>query len=139
MTDVHNFRRACYAAARRTGGKVLEFRLADDVIPNFHQGLIAYDERTLAVACTRDSAMLAIAEPRTIDFVGGTGESDPLTFADAPELLAALATLLPSSRVLILSELNGPFDATTWPHISPDDIKYWRPGTLGEALFNYWD
>ena len=40
---------------------MIEFRLADDVTPNFHQGLIAYRERTVAVACTRDSAVLALA------------------------------------------------------------------------------
>lgn len=61
MTDVRDFRHACYSAARRTGGTVIEFRLADDVTPNFHQGLIAYRERTVAVACTRDSAVLALA------------------------------------------------------------------------------
>ncbi|SDP91670.1 hypothetical protein SAMN05421507_12085 [Lentzea jiangxiensis] len=118
---------------------MIEFRLAGHVTPNFHQGLIAYRERTVAVACTRDSAVLALAEPRTIDFVDGAVESGPLTFVDAPELMAVLATLLPKSRVLTPSELNGPFDATAWPHISSNDIRYWRPGTLGEALFNYWD
>jgi len=139
MTDVRNFRRACYSAASRTGGNVIEFRLAGDVTPNFHQALIAYRERTVAVACTRDSAVLALAEPRTIDFVDGVGESGPLTFVDAPELVAVLAALLPGAQVLTPSELNGPFDATTWPHISSTDITHWRPGTLGEALFNYWD
>ena len=139
MTDVRDFRHACYAAARRTGGNVIEFRLAGRVTPNFHQGLVAYRERTVAVACTRDSAVLGIAEPRTIDFVDGAVESGPLTFVDAPELVAALATLLPGSQVLTPSELNGPFDATTWPHISSSDIRCWRPGPLGEALFNFWD
>ena len=41
--------------------------------------------------------------------------------------------------MLTLPELNGPFDAATWPHISSNDITYWRPSTLGEALFNYWN
>ncbi|RAS68447.1 hypothetical protein C8D87_102512 [Lentzea atacamensis] len=139
MTDVRNFRHACYEAACRTGGTVTEFRLAGDVTPNFHQGLIAYRERTVAVACTRESAVLALAEPRTISFVDGVQESGPLTFVDAPELVAVLAALLPGSQVLTPSELNGPFDATTWPHISSNDITYWRPASLGEALFNYWD
>lgn len=139
MMDVRDFRYACYAAARRTGGNLIEFRLAGDVTPNFHQGLIAYRERTVAVACTRDLAVLALAEPRTIDFVDGIRESGPLTFIDGPELVAALATLLPGSQVLTPSELNSPFDTTTWPHISSTDITYWRPGTLGEALFHYWD
>ncbi len=139
MTDVRDFRHACYAAARSTGGKVIEFRLANDVTPNFHQGLIAYRDHTVAVACTRDSAVVALAEPRTTAFVDGARESGPLTFVDAPELVAALAALLPESRVLSPSELYGVFDAVAWPHVSSKDITYWRPGTLGEALFNYWD
>ena len=139
MADVRDFRRACYTAARRTGGEVVEFRLADGVTPNFHQGLIAYRDDTVAVACTRDAAVLALAEPRTINFGDGVGEWGPLTFVDAPELVAVLAALLPAWQVLTSSELSGPFDATAWPHVLPTDIKYRRPGNLGEALFNYWD
>ncbi|MET9227169.1 hypothetical protein [Lentzea sp. NPDC003310] len=133
MTDVRTFRGACHEAARRTGGRVLEFRLADSVTPNFHQALIACGGRTVAVVCTRDSAVLAVAEPRD------AAESGPLTFVEAPELVAVLSELLPGVRALTRSELTGPFDAAAWPHLSPADITYWRPGTPGEALFNYWD
>ncbi|MFI6521346.1 hypothetical protein ACIBF1_37735 [Spirillospora sp. NPDC050679] len=135
MVNVREFRKACYTAARRTSGRVVEFRLADGVTPNFHQGLIAYRDRTVAVVCIRDVAILAIAEPRTID---GDRESGPLTFVDAPALADALAEL-PGFRTLPLPALNGPFHAANWPHVSADDIKYWRPNNLGEALFNYWD
>lgn len=138
MTDVRVLRRACYAAARRTGGTVVEFRLASGVTPNFHQGLIVYCECTVAVACRRDSATLAVAEPRIIDSAGGGRDSGPLTFVDAPALVAALAEL-PGFQVLTPSELRGPFDATAWPDVESDDITYWRPRNLGEALFNYWD
>ncbi|WAL63799.1 hypothetical protein ORV05_22705 [Amycolatopsis cynarae] len=139
MTDVVNFKRACYAAARSTGGRVIEFHVANDVTPNFHLGVIAYRDHTLAVACTRDSAVLAIAEPPAIDFVSGGRRSDQLTFVDAPELLAVVAGLLPGFQVLTKSELDGSFDAAAWPHVSSKDITYWRPSTLGEALFNCWD
>lgn len=115
------------------GGEVVEFRLADDVTPNFHQGLIACCGRTVAVACTRDSEVLAVAEPR------GAADAGPLTFVEAPELVSVVSALLPGVRVLNPSELNGPFDAAAWPHLSPNDVTYWRPGTLGEALFNHWD
>ncbi|MFC9970044.1 hypothetical protein ACFVH6_03980 [Spirillospora sp. NPDC127200] len=135
MVNVRDFRKACYTAARRTSGRVAEFRLADDVTPNFHQGLIAYRDRTVAVVCLRDLAVLAIAEPRAI---GGVRESGPLTFVDAPALANVLAEL-PGFRTLSLPDLNGPFQAANWPHVSVDDIKYWRPDNLGEALFNYWD
>ena len=36
VTELRVFRRACYDAARRTGGNLIEFRLADGVTPNFH-------------------------------------------------------------------------------------------------------
>ncbi|GAB3451325.1 hypothetical protein GCM10027570_27740 [Streptomonospora sediminis] len=138
MADIRGLRHACYTAARRTGGEVVEFRLAGDVTPNFHQGIVAYREHKVAVACTRDSAILAVAEPRTIEFVDGARESGPLTFVHAPALTAVLAEL-PGFQVLASSELNGPFDFAAWPDVAPDDIKYWRPGNLGEALFNHWD
>jgi hypothetical protein len=138
MTDVGSFRRACHAAARRTGGAVIDFRLANGVTPNFHQGLIAYPDRTVAVACMRDAAVLAIAVPRAIDIADGARESGPLTFVDAPDLVTALAEV-PGFCVLTPTELNGPFDTAAWPDLPPGDIKRWRPGSLGEALFNYWD
>ncbi|WP_067830849.1 hypothetical protein [Actinomadura kijaniata] len=138
MMSVREFRRACYTAARRTGGKVVEFRLAKGVAPNFHQGLIAYRDRTVAVVCARDLAVLAVAEPRIIDFAADGAESGPLTFVEVPALAAALVEE-PGLRVLTPSELNGPFDAASWPHVLSNDITYWKPATLGEALFNYWD
>lgn len=30
-------------------------------------------------------------------------------------------------------------DLAIWPQIGQDDMRYWKPQTLGEALFNYWD
>jgi hypothetical protein len=138
VTVLRNFRRACYEAARRTGGTVTEFRLAADVTPNFHQGVIVYRDHTVAVVCARNSALLAVAEPRINDVVDGVGDSGPLTFVDTPSLVAVLAEQ-PGFRVLTATELNGTFDAAAWPEVLASDIKYWRPGNLGEALFNYWD
>ncbi|QVQ52686.1 hypothetical protein J4H86_02310 [Spiractinospora alimapuensis] len=138
MTDVRAFRRACHTAARRTGGRVDEFRLSLGVTPNFHQGVIAYRESTVAVVCRRDSPTLAVAEPRPIDLAGGVRESGPLAFLETPTLATVLAEM-PGFRVLLPSELKGPFDATAWPDIDPQDVTYWRPRDLGEALFNYWD
>jgi hypothetical protein len=85
------FRRICYEAARRTGGTVAEFRISDEQTPNFHQGIVAYPDRAVAVVCVRDAA------------------------------------------------LHAPFDPRQWPGISSHDLRHGNPGTLGEALFNYWD
>lgn len=139
MIEGREFRRACYTAARDTGGRIIEFRIADYVTPNFHEGIIGYRDRTVAVVCTRDSDVMAVAEPRNIDFVRGIVDASPLTFVDAPELAAAVAVLLPGVQVLTPAELNGSFTPAAWPHVLAYDIKYWQPATLGEALFNYWD
>jgi hypothetical protein len=37
VNDVMAFRRACYEAARRTGGELTELRIGDEPTPNFHQ------------------------------------------------------------------------------------------------------
>jgi hypothetical protein len=90
VEDLKAFRRVCYEAASRTGGTVIEFRISIEVTPNFHQGILAYPHRTVAVVCVRDTPLLAIAAPRVIEFAPSR-ESGLLTFVDLPELAAALA------------------------------------------------
>ncbi|WP_067568222.1 hypothetical protein [Nocardia acidivorans] len=138
MIELRAFRQACHAVARSAGGSVIEFRLATGVTPNFHQGVITYGDRHVAVVLSRDTAMLAVSEPRTPTSPDEVHESGPLTFVDAPELVAALAEHSGFS-VLTAADLDGPFDAGAWPEIDRADINYWKPRTLGEALFNYWD
>ncbi|SDH90540.1 hypothetical protein SAMN05192558_103381 [Actinokineospora alba] len=130
--DRRGFRTACHEAAHQTGGRVIEFRFSDCVAPNFHQGVIAYQDHLIAAVCSRDLPLAAVAEPRITD----GADSGPLTFLDAPGLLAVLADRY---QVLTTAELNGPLDASLWPNLDARDIKYWKPHTLGEALFNYWD
>lgn len=117
---------------------MIEFRSADGVTPNFHQGVIAYGDYRVAVVTLRDSAVLAVAEPRTIDFTNGVKESGPLAFLEHTELVSVLAEL-PGFTMLTTADLNSPFDSAAWPDIDRADIDYWKPATLGEALFNYWD
>jgi hypothetical protein len=138
MISLREFRRACHEAARRTGGQLVEFGIADCVTPNFHQGVLDYGGYRLSIVCTRDRAepVVAVAEPRAIDETAVDAGS--LTFVEAPELVAVLAEF-PAFRVLTPADLAGPFDARTWPGYHPADLKYWAPADLGEVLFNYWD
>ena len=55
VTDLKAFRRVCHEAACETGAEVAEFRISNEPTPNFHQGIIAYPDRTLAVVCVRDT------------------------------------------------------------------------------------
>lgn len=131
MRDLKEFRRACYEAARRTRGRVTDFQYSD-----FDECVIVYRDRTVAIMCNRDG-VLAITEPRSIDFSEGWVDGNPLTYLDEPELVAVLAGQ-PGFRVLTRAELLGPPDAEAWG-ISAYDLKCWRPATLGDALFNFWD
>ncbi len=135
MPDLRTFRRICSDAARRTGGDLREFRIATGVTPSFHQAVIGYADRAVAVAGLRELPLLAIAAPRVID---PDRDAGPLTFVDHPGLAAALAEA-PGWTVLTTARLDGPFHAAEWPGVSTADIRYWQPGSLGEALFNYWD
>jgi hypothetical protein len=135
VLEPREFRGVCYGIARRTGGRVVDFWMADgDVTPNYNQGIIDYGDRRLAIVCTRDRMVpfLAVAEPK------GLGEWGSLTFVDAPEIVAILAEL-PDVRVFTKAELAVPLDIKLWPDVSPHDVKYWRPDSLGDALFNDWD
>ncbi|WIX97864.1 hypothetical protein QRX60_27680 [Amycolatopsis mongoliensis] len=91
MTSLREFRRVCREAARRTGGRIVEFRIADGVTSNFHQGVLGYVGHRLSIVCTSDRAepVVAVAEPRVID--GTAVDAGPLTFVEAPELVAVLA------------------------------------------------
>ncbi|WP_258906272.1 hypothetical protein [Actinokineospora sp. UTMC 2448] len=68
MLDVRRSKAVCYRVARSTGGSVREFRLTDDVTPSFHQGVITFDDRSVAVVGDRRQPLVAVAEPRAITF-----------------------------------------------------------------------
>lgn len=42
-------------------------------------------------------------------------------------------------RLLTAGELDASADPALWPSISSYDLRLWKPKSLGEALFNYWD
>ncbi|MBL7254149.1 hypothetical protein [Paractinoplanes lichenicola] len=133
MSDLREFRRVCHEGARLTGGRVTEFRVSDRVTPNFHQGIVDYGDRTVAVVIARDTGAVAVAEPRSLD-----GDWGPLTFVDLPDLIGALA-FAGEFRVLTPEELAAPLDPARWPELSAYDIRSWKPESTGAALFNFWD
>ncbi|MFD2472527.1 hypothetical protein [Amycolatopsis silviterrae] len=107
------------------------------VTPNFWQAVVAYRDRTISVVAANDLPVLAIARPRSLDGAS-VQDSGPLEFVDEPELAAVLAET-EQFRVLTPAELERSFAAEEWPHITRSDVAYWKPATIGEALFNYWD
>ncbi|MFD5243311.1 hypothetical protein ACFWIW_02145 [Amycolatopsis sp. NPDC058340] len=135
MRDEKEFRRACYEAARRTRGRVAGF-VSYKTGSNFDQCEIVYRHRTAAVlwAWDLDGAVrngLGIAESPV--------SWGSITFVDEPGLLAVLGELLPEFRLHTRAELEQPIDLSVPPWVNNGHAQSWRPDSLGEALFNYWD
>ncbi|MEU9686003.1 hypothetical protein [Amycolatopsis japonica] len=136
---MREFRRACHEAARSTGGRALEFQRA--VYPlNFDQALVAYDDRAIVVL-RQEWNLLAAAEHQPTGneyFLSFVPYGRP-SFIDEPELLMIVSQILPGTKVFSRADLEGPLVLEEWPHMSPSDVKHWKPENLGEALFNDWD
>jgi len=131
IPGVSEFGALVHEAARRTGGRVVAFVAAEGVTPNFHQGVITYRDRTVAVLCSRDDGSVAVAESYTEPMAAPV-------FVDEPDLVAVL-TQFQGFRVLTKPEADQPFDPAVCPDVDPRDVRYWQPETVGSALFNHWD
>jgi hypothetical protein len=98
--------------------------------------VIAYGgEQVMLLAHRRHAPFLATAVP--------AAGSAPIAFVDDSRVHGALSLSPPTPfRVLTLRELQAPLDLTdlmALDHAELEQISYWKPGTAGELIFNYWD
>lgn len=133
-TDPRSFATICHEAARATGGRAGAITRAG-ITPNFHSAVIAYGQEQVILLGHQHAPFLATAAP--------AAGSTPITFVDDPRIHAALSLSPPAPfRLLTLRELHAPLDLTdltALDHAELEQISYWRPGTAGELIFNYWD
>ncbi|MGI6030042.1 MAG: hypothetical protein ACOX7F_00895 [Eubacteriales bacterium] len=120
------FQRLCYSIAREQHGTVLSFDM-DLAAKNFYfvQMEIAY--KNLYILENAYHPWVAFA--KTIEF-------GDIEFMEAPFPLAA-----PDIHLLALSELqqDGSHLVGNLDKAEIEQITYWRPRTLGEIVFNFWD
>ncbi|WP_146164405.1 hypothetical protein [Agitococcus lubricus] len=97
-----------------------------EVTPNFMSASLKIKQQTIYILCSdnQDWAFSQQLQPFKLQFI------------DHP-LLANMLHHLAHIQVYCTSQLNAPFVAQSW--MSKHDINYWKPQTLGEALFNWWD
>ncbi|GLY48645.1 hypothetical protein [Lentzea sp. NBRC 102530] len=99
------------------------------VTPNFHAAYVEYRDHRPTVAVLRTHAGdVAFA----LDH-----EQQPLEFVDDAALTSVLEEF--GLGVWRTAELHRPFKAADWPLLDVRDVRYWRPETAGQALFNWWD
>ena len=127
------FTAICHHAARTVGGTVAAVVPAG-VTPNFHTVEIIRHGASTAVLGHNSVSIIALAAPRPPD-------DATVTFIDRPELAAAVraACDLP---ILTMQQLNASISTADLTALGANEhrqIRHWRPNTIGELLFNFWD
>ncbi|HEY9682873.1 MAG TPA: hypothetical protein V6C86_14960 [Oculatellaceae cyanobacterium] len=131
------FRSDCYSAARKIGGRVIlkdeEFR--PGVVRNFAIFVIdAPQAGRIAILMNTTCAILSFAKaPEETQVL--------LSFLDLPELESAFC----ENRDYLFwsaAQLSETATSNMYKDLDPDElkqVKYWKPNTLGDLAFNFWD
>ncbi|MET8835425.1 hypothetical protein ABZV78_16110 [Micromonospora sp. NPDC004540] len=131
--DLPAFLAVCHHAARRVGGTVTRATPAG-VTPSFHTVLIDHPGGPITALGHATVPMVAFAQPLP---AGDT----KLAFLDHPDLAVAVGEVS-DLRVLTVEALRTPLSAVDLAALRAEEhrqIRYWRPETVGELLFNFWD
>lgn len=131
--DVVAFRTACHAAARSIGGTVGEVTPAG-ATPSFHTALITTSSGRATVLCHEVLPVVAFV---TSPPQAGTPLPD---FTPLPAWAAAFE--MGGFRLLDLDELTMSLASADTSELAEEELEqagYWRPSTVGELMFNWWD
>lgn len=131
--DLRAFTAICHHAAPAVGATVTGVTPAG-VTPNFHTIHMADTHHRIAVLRHTALPFIAFARPHADGDVTST-------FIDHPDLAATLTTLT-DDRILTVEQLQTPLTHVDLSALDPDEhdqIDYWKPSTVGELLFNFWD
>jgi hypothetical protein len=131
--EQREFRGLCHTLARLTGG-----HLTGDVLVgrarSFRAVSIAYRDRGRAVLCNLCWPLVSVAEPIRLD------QAVPVFVRD-PQLTEAIRRVS-QFRALTPTELATPLadcDLSELGDAELAQIRFWKPETAGEAIFNCWD
>lgn len=124
--DERRFRQFCHAFARAHQGRVNAFDL-DLSGKSFYAAEIELGHRRFSLLGNAFYPWIAFAEPM---------EYAEITFVDAPFVLTA-----PDVRLLTPDELRQDWRgcASRLGETEMKQIRYWKPQTVGEIVFNFWD
>jgi len=131
--DPRAFTAICHHAAHAIDATVTGVTPAG-VTPNFHTVVIADNQHHIAVLRHTTLPFIAFARPHVKGDV-------TITYVDHPGLANAI-TNLTDAQILTADQLQTPLTQVDLSALDPhehDQIGYWKPTTLGELLFNFWD
>ncbi|WP_226671110.1 hypothetical protein [Metabacillus litoralis] len=131
QVDGMQFKQLCYGFASRHNGKILNF-IKPQYPTNFYYAQVQMEDHTFFILLNEHYHYLAFAEKvefGNITFINTTVLDEQFsTFyqvMDPGELNISLY-----QNLINKSELNP---------VELEQIAYWKPGTLGQIIFNYWD
>jgi hypothetical protein len=125
------FTAICHHAARTVGGTAA---VPAGATPSFHTVEITRHGVCTAVLGHNSVSIIAFAEPRPPD-------DATVTFIDRPELAAAIRATC-DLPIFTKQQLNAPISTADLTALGSNEhrqIRHWRPNTIGELLFNFWD
>ncbi|RXF00540.1 hypothetical protein [Pseudoalteromonas phenolica] len=125
--EISEFRRVMFGLAREVDASICDV-LVPDVVPNFIACNLRASEFSIYVLCNEQSEWAFVSDYDPTN--------QKLNFVDN-EVISSILSNSFSIRVASVEELGSPFVARD--KMLESDIKYWKPQTMGEALFNWWD
>ena len=124
--DRQCFKRLCYDIVSRTGGEVLDWKEAS-YPRNYSRILVLFGDEHFFIFANAIHPYIGFA---------AVAEDSIITYMDMPLLQAEFAAH--SYTVLTKEELESPF-LLNEHNLGEEEIRqvrFWRPATLGEVIFN---
>ena len=122
--------------SRNLPGRIHHVRDATgQVTPNFHEALVSWNDgaEALRVLCNAHHPIVAFASPTAHE-----GDTH-LDFVNCPPLAGLLDA---GFELLTKEEACATIDPQATSELSGSELeqmRYWKPGRVGDVVFNYWD
>ena len=128
------FKSMAYACAIPCGYSVTHL-LERGMTPNFHTAKLEGPDESFDLLGHSTFPIIAFAEPRE-------EYSCELKFRDVVPIANLLNQMFPDVTVATLDELSRPIAMTDLNQLDRaeiEQVKYWKPHTIGELAYNWWD
>lgn len=131
--EMETFKKEIAGSLAQLGYRLLYFREAG-VTPNFHLVVFEKGGERLGVICNSIYPVVALVK----EFDEGVCELRYIEDANAEYLIESCT----SFYIVSAADLDQELTSDALKELSEAElsqIKYWKPKTIGEAVFNWWD
>lgn len=131
QVDGKQFKQLCFDFIYRNGGKVIDFSTPQYPV-NFYNAEIKIFDSRLYILLNEHYPYLAFAsavKPRNIEFI-----DEPVLFEHFCYTYKVISTVELNEPISKISIENNELNSAELKQIA-----FWKPETVGQILFNYWD